>query len=184
MSARTIWQQDGGQVVQSDIVRERFYHVTKKLPREVSINFQHKSAPLPDGYLPAGGETFRSQPSGYFYGWTRDMRTRLASRGDAHDPLRNTFIHFMADTAWEIEVENGQYEVMVCVGETVYGQERATIYVEGIEFCKDLVLPRKETREITRLVAVKDGRVTLTSHEDNRVQKATRLNHLRIRRVE
>jgi hypothetical protein len=184
LAARTIWPQPYGVVTRSDVVRQHFYHVKKKLPQEVSINFQHKGAPRPDGYLIDAGETFRPQPSGYFYGWTRDMRARLASRGDAHDPLRNTFIHCMADTAWEIEVENGRYEVMVCVGETFYGQERATIYVEGIEFCKDLALPRKETREITKTVEVEDSRVTLTSHEDNRVQKATRLNHLRIRRME
>lgn len=184
IAARTIWQHDDGQISQSDIVRQRFYHVVKQLPQQVAINFQHKGAPRPEGYEMDAGETFRPQPSGCFYGWTRDMRTRLASRGDAHDPLRNTFIHCMADTAWEIEVENGRYEVMVCVGETFYGQERATIYVEGIEFCKDLQLPRKETREITKTVEVTDGRITLTSHEDNRVQKATRLNHLRIRKVE
>jgi hypothetical protein len=157
--------------------------VVKTLPQQANINFQHPGMPVPEGYLVDAGQAFRPQPSGYFYGWTRNMRDRLAGRGDAHDPLRNTFIHFMADTAWEIEVENGRYEVTVAVGETFYGQERATIYVEGLEFCKDLQLPRKEVREITQIVDVQDGRLTLTSHEDNRVQKATRLNHLRLRRM-
>ena len=46
MAARTIWTHDDGQVAKSDIVRQRFYRVTKKLPREVSINFQHKSCTL------------------------------------------------------------------------------------------------------------------------------------------
>jgi outer membrane protein assembly factor BamB len=184
MAARTLWSSEGTELASSEIVRQRFDRVVKKLPREASINFQHKGFKIPDGYLVDAGETFRPQPSGCFYGWTRDMRTRLASRGDIQDPLRNTFIHCMADTAWEIEVEPGRYEVMVCVGETFYGQERATIYVEGVEFCKDLQLPRKETREITKVVEIDDGRITLTSHEDNRIQKATRLNHLRLRRVE
>jgi hypothetical protein len=30
---------------------------------------------------------------------------------------------------------------------------------------------------------VTDGRLTLTSHEDSRINKATRLNHLRLRRA-
>jgi outer membrane protein assembly factor BamB len=181
--ARTIWVHPDGEVSQSDPVRQKFYHVVKTLPQQANVNFQHPGMPVPEGYLVDSGQTFRPQPSGYFYGWTRNMRDRLAGRGDAHDPLRNTFIHCMADTAWEVEVENGRYEVTVAVGETFYGQERATIFVEGIEFCKDLQLPRKEVREITHTVDVQDGRLTLTSHEDNRINKATRLNHLRLQKL-
>ncbi|MBM4012300.1 MAG: hypothetical protein FJ286_13130 [Planctomycetes bacterium] len=134
-------------------------------------------------YVIDAGETFRPQPDGCFYGWTVDMRDRIGGRGDAHDPLRNTFIHCKADAAWELEVADGRYEVTVCVGETFYGQERATIFVEGVEFCRDLRLNRKETRDLTQIVEVADGRLTLTSHEDSRINKATRLNHLRLRRV-
>ena len=183
VAARGFWTHADGTPAAGDVTRQRFLKVTRRLPDVLAVNFQTRSAPVPEGYVIDAGETFRPQPDGCFYGWTVDMRDRLGGRGDAHDPLRNTFIHCKADAAWELEVADGRYEVTVCVGETFYGQERATIFVEGVEFCRDLRLNRKETRDLTRVVEVTDGRLTLTSHEDSRINKATRLNHLRLRRA-
>ena len=181
---RTIWQLPGGRIVESPPARKTFYRVVPRTPEEeLRINFQHESRALPEGYEADSGWTYRVQPNGYTYGWTDDMRSQLKTRGDQENLLLCPFIECKPHVAWEIEVENGDYEVTVCIGEIFYGVENGTIYIEDVEFCKDVMLERYETHEYTRTVTVSDGRLTLTSHDIARVTKSTRLNYLHIRPV-
>ncbi|GAG35680.1 unnamed protein product, partial [marine sediment metagenome] len=105
--ARTIWQFPDGRVMESHPVRKEYFRVDPRTPQELRINFQHESRPIPEGYLPDSGWTYRIQPSGYIFGWTEDMRAQLKTRGDQNDILRCPFVACKPHVAWEVEVENG-----------------------------------------------------------------------------
>ena len=189
LSVSTIWQFDDPAAPQPVVIsppsRKEYTRVEARTPsEELRINFTHASFPVAEGYESDYGNDFRVHPNGYTYGWTEDLWGRIRSRGDREDKLRCPFFEMQPGATWEIAVENGDYEVTVCIGEIFYGVEKGTIYVEGVTFCEDVELERYETREYTETVTVTDGRITLTTHDDPRGNKSTRLNYLHITPVE
>jgi hypothetical protein len=124
----------------------------------IKVNFQNESGSVPSGYLRDFGEAFgprvrADQGSGqYSYGWV-DPATGLAlslvgngrDRNRADDQRSDTLIHMQGDDvpsflgvategAWEIALPNGNYYLLVSVGDAALGggSESHAIRAEGV----------------------------------------------------
>ncbi|MCE5327605.1 MAG: chitobiase/beta-hexosaminidase C-terminal domain-containing protein [Planctomycetaceae bacterium] len=145
----------------------------------IKINFGPKDAAI-EGYMADSGELFGVHGD-RAYGWNVDM-TASAARRRGTDPLKSTQVAFMPGATWSILLDNGTYDVTVCIGDAEGKIENGTIVANDVEFCKDLVLNKGEHREIAKAVEVKDGRLTLKSHDRLRAGRLTRINYLLIRK--
>ena len=106
----------------------------------IKINFQLASAPVPEGYLPDGGQLFGDQGNGYTYGWSQDMSdsTRDRNSGNAPDQRYDTLIHFFARGAvWEIELLPGTYRVFIVCGDPSNADSNNAIELEGELLAED-----------------------------------------------
>jgi hypothetical protein len=96
----------------------------------LEINFQPADARVPDGAIPDTGERFGDR-NGQRYGWSQDHTDTTRDRDD-HDVSQalNTFNHFTgndgttdrsyrstSDPEWEIELDDGTYEITLVGGD-------------------------------------------------------------------
>ncbi|MHC4983414.1 MAG: chitobiase/beta-hexosaminidase C-terminal domain-containing protein [Planctomycetota bacterium] len=146
------------------------------------INFQPKDAPVPDGALADYGELFDARESGFAYGWNRNMTPQAAKRDKHEDPLRDTLVPLARGAVWEHLLENGTYEVTVVIGDPVKAIRGGTVYVEGVEFFRNVKLNAGEFKELTKQVAVSDGRLTVSSNGPRKRAFWTPINSVVIRR--
>lgn len=134
----------------------------------VNVNFQEDVAPVPDDYIPDFGETYGSR-NGYTYGWNTDHTEMTVTHATYEESVggyvygedpEDSYIRFENGGFWEMEVDNGYYDVEVTVGDAVYGSEN-TVFVEGVSFFEDLELDPGEWEREAQTVQVSDGRITL-----------------------
>ncbi len=130
--------------------------------QSVKINFQLAGATVPDGYLPDTGQVFGDQGNGFSYGWNRDISADTRDRADAHaDQRYDTLVHLQKgeDAIWEIELENGDYDLYWVAGDPTAVDQTNTFDVEGVVF--DDPDGQDNFDEFTGTVTVTDGRLTL-----------------------
>jgi hypothetical protein len=169
----------------SELVRRSFRKVGIDQPvvSIVRVNFSPADAPVVQGFLTDTGETFGLRSGGIEFGWNQENSEGTRRRGLADDPLLDTLGMFRKGVSWACAVENGQYEVVVVLGDAQYHGEAYEIDIEGVSACKDLALVGGEFKLFARRVVVRDGRLTLTSGENRTGPGQTRINHLEIRRI-
>ena len=165
----------------SSTASRRFQRIAVRPVRNVRINFQPLLAPKPMGYLIDSGRRFHVLGGGCAFGWDRDNTNATRERGKHDNPLRDTLIFFGADRCWEIAVFNGTYQLTICVGDAERKSENQTIYAEDEAFCSGLDLEAGQFEVVTKTVAVKDGLLTLHSHDVAQGPELTRVNWLRLR---
>jgi outer membrane protein assembly factor BamB len=181
LTARTFWEKPRATAAAvSDVAARRFERIEPKLARNVKINFQPAKGPRPEGYLVDTGAAFHIRDEGCAYGWSSDNQKGGCRRGINDDPLLDTLVHFQPNVAWAIAVENGEYDVTVCVGDSQYPCGNVTVEAEGVEIIKKGKLAADEFRRVTKRVAVRDGALTLASHDES---DATRINYVEIAKV-
>jgi PKD repeat protein len=128
----------------------------------VRINFSRTIDQIPDGFLKDGGEPFGVRGNGYSYGWlATDAKTPINLTGNTRNrfydnlgPIQNTLVHMqygdangkngnIAEGIWKINVPNGNYQVVVGVGDGLVDgaitNPSHTINVNGINVIKDFV---------------------------------------------
>jgi hypothetical protein len=162
-------------------------------PFDVAINFQSADAPVPTGFLrdhgePFGARTGDDQGDGLSYGWVSPTTgSPLSLVGNGRDRTRpgiapelNTMIHLqysdvangqsppnvMATGAWEIEVEDGVYEVTVVAGDQagnggIYDSTHVVNVEAGVAIEAFQGTPAKEFEVATVVTSVTDGRLRL-----------------------
>jgi hypothetical protein len=162
-------------------VSRRFERIAAKSLRECTVNFQ-PPGPAPEGCLADSGEPFGVRADGFAYGWSRPMRGATRRRGRNGDRLLDTQIYFMPGITWTIAVDNGTYEVTVCIGDAAYRTNDGTIYVNDLEFCKGVRLGANSFKRVTKDVVVRDGKLTLRSSLQAAPADRTRINYVKIRR--
>jgi len=170
----------------------------------IKINFQSATAPLPTGYFRDSGEgydvrTAADQGGGLLsYGWvvpgtnTPLDRTSLGRDRNQNtiDQRLDTLVHMQAnstESAWEIALADGQYDVTVAVGDSQIStsSDSHTIRVEGVNVIDGFVVSGNNgtfTRHKTVAVqtTVSDGRLTI----DALGGINTKINYIDIARID
>ena len=88
----------------------------------------------------------------------------------------------MPGIKWMIAAANGTYEVTVSCGDAAYQVPDATVYVNGVTFCKGVRLGAEDFKEYTQEVKVTDGRITMWSHQKAAPSDRTRVNWIKFKK--
>ena len=159
---------------------DKYGFIAEAMASDIKINFQAKDSEIPDGYIPDYGEIYGSK-NGYNYGWNTDHSDLTVTEYVYSDLQLNSSCGFHDTGKWVIELENGYYDVTVSVGDLANGTTN-TINVEDINFWNDLSLSSNEFLNETKIIQVKDGRLTVDAgySQDNE----TRINYIEINKKE
>jgi hypothetical protein len=144
---------------------------------QIKVNFQLESAPLPAGYLKDGGHIFGIRLNGQSYGWSSDHTDVSRDRNLNSEQRLDTVVQFHAGQHWEIALPNGIYAVTVSTGDSGF-ESTHTLNVEGQSFWNGQQLATNQFEQMTRMVTVQDGRLTLGNGTSP--EKATRINYVEI----
>lgn len=159
----------------------------------IKVKFQPAHAVAPEGYLLDVGEVFGAREGGLQYGWNQSPRYSRSLRVDSLVPLEYQSFHRMRvpknppydkswmDFRWEVAVPNGEYMVRLGVGDAshyfdigqglsnealINAEFRLKFYVDSVLMVDSIGRLDKPTLEVTKKVAVTDGRLTLRNgHE-------------------
>ncbi|WP_339244333.1 PA14 domain-containing protein [Paenibacillus sp. FSL R10-2796] len=159
----------------------------------IKIQFQPMQSHTPEGFLADYGEVFGVK-NNYAYGWTTDHTNSTVTRATYDDlqnkfnmsqssygnPTLDTLTLMHPDGMWEIQLDNGIYEVAVTVGDSVYGSKNA-LDVEGTIFWDGLSLDPGEHSTLKKSVTVRDGKLSLSQINSPNVETA--LNNIEISMV-
>ncbi len=178
-------------------------------PREtIRINFQDGATPKVDGYLVDNFEGFGERGNGQTYGWVTEasatdgdetdavaidgavypaiaINERTGGVFDSYDPRLTGYAHFdlggyPARTAWQIELENGFYEVTVSVGDTGGPNDSDNrLFIEGALTTAWTSTDGFKSQLVTATVEVSDGVLTLSAPGGN----ITEMQYLEIRNL-
>ena len=96
--------------------------------------------------------------------------------------LKDTLVHFNPGVSWELAVPNGRYRVVVSVGDSEFGCPHVEFNVEGERALNDVSHAGGEFLVVDRIVEVRDGHLTLSSHSRPERESATRLNFVCVER--
>ncbi len=146
---------------------------------ETRINFQPEESDKVCGYFPDYGKTFkkRNNNSNRSYGWNRDHTDLARDRQIRSNQLIDTLTHFRSGGKWELRVFNGRHQITVGIGDAEYPSTHS-IYVEGQRFWDGVELAANEFRQITRMIEVDDGRLTID--QGDAPEMATRMNFVTV----
>ncbi|MBD3673993.1 MAG: FAD-dependent oxidoreductase [Planctomycetaceae bacterium] len=145
------------------IDREPLTPETDGLPRAVeeeslfAVDFCGPGVKPASGFQQDRGERY-SEKRGY--GWSRSLtnshRKRNAVTG-AHD----SFIFTRTNDRWELELDNGDYLVELCVGDSGHEQLLQSVVVEGESVVERETTDQGRFREVSAELSVQDGRLTI-----------------------
>lgn len=133
--------------------------------QEIRINFQDKDTPVPEGWFADYHEPFGPKDNGLVYGW--EQAETMGRNRDSVDPpqantwdvLRATMTHMRNGKVWEIELENGLYDVEICIGDA--WTSNYSLKVENVIFWHNVKLRNREWMIKSMTVEVTDGKLTL-----------------------
>lgn len=145
----------------------------------IRINFAPDSSPIPAGYDLDSGSVFGIRSNGLSYGWNSDHTTLARDRGINTDQRLDTLIHFKSSATWSIAVPNGNYFVLVSVGDPQYASAH-TIRVQGTTFWSGLSLSANQYAKLGKTISVANG--TLAVDQGSAIDRATRINYIEIYR--
>jgi len=134
--------------------------------QSVNINFQQLASETPEGYLPDGGEMYGDRGNGWSYGWDQDMTGQSRDRDNAIAPDQryDTTNHIGRNNAtWEIEIENGVYNIFVVGGDSNHTDQTNNFDIEGVIVEDPDGQDNFDEFELT--VTVADGRLTVSGAE-------------------
>jgi hypothetical protein len=127
----------------------------------IKVNFQPAAAAVPSGFIADSGELYGLH-NGIRYGWNTNHMDATVSRNTYQPNLVwDTFVRFHANGLWELEVENGQYDVAVSIGDSLYGSTN-TVVVENTTVWSSVYVPAGQHAAEQRTVQVTDGKLTVS----------------------
>ena len=129
--------------------------------QEIRISFQDKATPVPEGWFADYHEEFGPKDNGLVYGWEQpeSMTRNRGAEANTWDVLRATMTHMRNGKVWEIELENGTYDVEVCIGDA--WASNYSLKAENVVFWHNVRLRNREWMIKSMTVEVTDGRLTL-----------------------
>jgi probable HAF family extracellular repeat protein len=132
------------------------------------VNFQPAGATVPVGYRADTGATFGFRGGGLSFGWNVSNSANARDRNAALSPDQryDTLNHMQkpgGGTRWEIAVSDGRYLVHVVAGDPVATDSTFRVTVEGVLAVSGTPSGSRHWIEGTVLVAVTDGRLTISN---------------------
>ncbi len=122
------------------------------------FDFAGKSVPPAEGFTRDTGRPF-SEETGH--GWSQNITKNARHRNVLPEPERDAFLFTRTVDTWECAVENGTYEVTICVGDSDHEQKGQNATLEGKAVIKDVSTVAGQFHEVSSTAVVKDGRLTL-----------------------
>jgi fibronectin type 3 domain-containing protein len=84
----------------------------------------------------------------------------------APDDLRRDFVYSSIDRTFKVDLANGEYNVILVVGDNSYTHDLIDIYAEGILKRNDLTAAKGTFSGVLFTVTVSDGQLNLLFHDD------------------
>ncbi len=145
-------------------------------PGTIKINFQPAGSEIPQGYIPDYGEVYGVR-NGYNYGWNVGYAGATRDRNINADQKLDTLIMLYKTGKWEMEVEDGYYDVTVCVGDAGFSST-PTVNVEGVNYWAGINLGVNQYLQATKTVMVTDGRLTIDN--GGTADQITKIDYVKI----
>lgn len=133
------------------------------LAGDIQINFQTATSTTPQGYLPDDGAAFGDRGNGYSYGWIPENIANTRERTSTENAVFNTFNHIQKNDisyTWEMEVENGIYQVSIGCGDPDFTDSYHKILVEG-QLMVEGYNAATSMKVATDTITVIDGKLTV-----------------------
>ncbi len=132
--------------------------------QSVKVSFEMAATATEEGYLKDSGLPFGDRGNGWSYGWSRDISADARERNGGNSPNKawDTLLHLQKGAAavWEIEIDNGVYNIYIVAGDPGYTDQTNNFDVEGV-IIEDPDGQAGNFDEMTATVTVSDGRLTL-----------------------
>lgn len=125
----------------------------------VAIDFTSARAAKSTGFQPDIGERFSDDRG---YGWLGDLTANTRLRNTDSQSLRDGFVFTRVRDVWECRVENGKWNVQICLGDAGHEQPGQHLAVEGESVAANATTAAGQYREYHHQATVRDGRLTLT----------------------
>ncbi len=148
-------------------------------PGAIKINFQPSGSEVPEGYIPDYGEVYGAR-NGYIYGWNTSYIGTTRDRGINADQKLDTLVTLYKTGKWEIEVEDGFYEVTVCAGDAGFSSA-PTVNVDGVNYWSAVELGANQFVQKTTAIDISDGKITIDN--GGTADALTKLNYVKIVKV-
>ena len=124
------------------------------------FNFRHREANDPANFLPDLGKPY-SRATGY--GWNNDMTENTRHRQADSELLRSGFVFTRSEDVWQCKVDNGNWTVTACLGDSSHPQPGQHLAIEGAKASNETIdTDSGDFFEITETVLVMDGYLTIT----------------------
>ena len=123
------------------------------------FNFTSSKGPKFKGIQNDVGAAF---DQGKGFGWRRDLTLNIRLRLADTETLRDGFVFTRRQDVWECKVQNGRWKVQTCLGDAGFPQPGQFLSVEGKEVVDDVETSAGYFHEVTAVVTVRDGLLTLT----------------------
>jgi uncharacterized delta-60 repeat protein len=129
----------------------------------VHVNFQLPSNTPVGNYVADTGLVFGDRGNGLSYGWENDNTGSMRIRGSTGSPDFRYDSLALLQSAWEIAVPNGRYEVRLVAGDPNFTDSQYKLNVEGQRVLTGTPGGDVHWFRATSIVDVTDGRLTITN---------------------
>ncbi len=152
------------------------------------VEFARSPAPVKRfNFTPLGSDSCEGFTNDYGHafsdaagqGWREAIEKNSRRRGALPEDYRDTFLFTRDSASWECEIDNGSWQVTVCVGDAAHEQIGQRVTVEGVPAIVNETTAAGRFLEATVSVEVKDGRLTMELGPQQRAQN-TCVNWLQI----
>ncbi len=135
---------------------------------DLNINFQASGVAPPSAYIADTGLVFGNRGIGFSYGWDADNTANMRIRNNTGSPdFRYDSLALLqkngADRKWEVAVPPGLYEVHLVAGDPSFTDSVYSFNLEGTAVLSATPANNVRWFERTVVVAVSDGRLTLSN---------------------
>ncbi len=145
---------------------------------EKAFNFTPLGSVSVEGFTNDYGHAFSDRAG---KGWREAIEKNSRRRGALPEDYRDTFLFTRDSASWECEIDNGSWQVTVCVGDPAHEQIGQRVTIEGVPAIVNETTPAGRFLEVTVNVDVKDGRLTMELGPQQRAEN-TCVNWLQISR--
>jgi uncharacterized repeat protein (TIGR02543 family) len=129
----------------------------------LSFDFGTGASLVEPGYTAVSESTLYSAFVGY--GWTSTTGLGSRDRG-LPDDLRCDLVFSGTDRTFNVDLANGDYQVILVIGDQSYLHDLIDVYAEGVLAVNDLSAAGGTFAEVAFIVTVSDGQLNLLFHDD------------------
>ena len=141
----------------SDTAQSNTAPVTVSSPT-AAFDFGTSGSPVEAGYVQVTESTLYS--AGLGYGWSATSGLDSRDRG-APDSLRRDFVFSSTEHTFNVDLENGDYQITIVIGDQDFMHDMIDVYAEDNLEINDLTAPAGSFQQETFWVTVTDGQLNI-----------------------